>query len=147
MSTPRHETENELSLAAAAAAAATAATTTTTTEAAAVAADEKPHPTGLSLVESDSDSAFDHEKTDLPAQKSTTHSTGYSGDSEQNGPTPESALERPKKWYRRLNPLKWGPIPPVPEKRRVSRELNASIPSIITFQWMSPLMKVSLQQL
>jgi ATP-binding cassette, subfamily C (CFTR/MRP), member 1 len=142
MSAPRRETENELSPAAVAAA---ATTITTPAAAAAAAADEKPHPTRPSSVESDSDSVFDHEKTDGPVKKSTTHSTGYSGDSEQNGPAPENALERQKKWYKRLNPLKWGPIPPAPEKRSVSRELNASILSIITFQWMSPLMKVSLQ--
>ncbi|KAI9767561.1 MAG: hypothetical protein M1840_005598 [Geoglossum simile] len=135
MSAPGHEEANELCRAPAATAATTAAL-------AALEADEKPNTTRLSLVESDSDSVFDHEKTDRPVEKSTTHSTGYSGDSEQNGPAPENVLGRQRKWYRRLNPLKWGPIPPVPEEQSVSREVNASILSIITFQWMSPLMKV-----
>ncbi|OQE30271.1 hypothetical protein PENFLA_c003G03173 [Penicillium flavigenum] len=47
-----------------------------------------------------------------------------------------------KKWYRRLNPLRLQKIPPVPTERSVSHEHGASIFSIISFQWMSPLMKV-----
>ena len=125
MSAPRHEGENELRLA----------------------DDEKPNAARLSLGESDSDIVFDHEKTDRPVKKSTTRSTGYSGDSEHSGPAPESGLERERKWYTKLNPLRWGPIPPVPEERSVSHELGASILSIITFQWMSPLMKVSTRRL
>jgi ATP-binding cassette, subfamily C (CFTR/MRP), member 1 len=49
-----------------------------------------------------------------------------------------------KKWYRRLNPLRWGPMPPVPKERQVSRETNAGFWSKLTFQWMAPLMRVSL---
>ena len=48
-----------------------------------------------------------------------------------------------QKWYSRLNPLNWREIPPVPEERRVSREYTASICSVLTFQWISPLMRVS----
>ncbi|KAI9764254.1 MAG: hypothetical protein M1839_005970 [Geoglossum umbratile] len=47
-----------------------------------------------------------------------------------------------RRWYRRLNPLTWGPRPLVPEERRVSPEYKASILSVLTFQWMAPLMKV-----
>ncbi|CAG8204861.1 unnamed protein product [Penicillium nalgiovense] len=47
-----------------------------------------------------------------------------------------------KKWYRRLNPLRLQKIPPVPTERSVSHEHGASFFSIISFQWMSPLMKV-----
>lgn len=49
-----------------------------------------------------------------------------------------------RKWYRRLNPLRLRKIPPVPQERTVSREYGASILSVITFQWMSPLMNVSI---
>lgn len=48
-----------------------------------------------------------------------------------------------KKWYKRLNPLKWGEKPPVPEERTVSREYGASFLSMLTFQWMAPIMRVS----
>ncbi|KAI9852566.1 MAG: hypothetical protein M1824_001855 [Vezdaea acicularis] len=46
-----------------------------------------------------------------------------------------------KKWYKRLNPLKWGEKPPVPEERTVSREYGASFLSMLTFQWMAPIMR------
>ncbi|KAH0538877.1 hypothetical protein FGG08_004533 [Glutinoglossum americanum] len=59
---------------------------------------------------------------------------------ERTGLIVEDGPER--KWYRRLNPLDWGPRPPVPEERRVSREYKASILSALTFQWIAPLMKV-----
>ncbi|GAA3281456.1 hypothetical protein GCM10020218_035240 [Dactylosporangium vinaceum] len=43
-----------------------------------------------------------------------------------------------------LNPLRWQKIPPVPEERSVSREYGASFLSKLFFEWMSPLMKVSI---
>lgn len=51
--------------------------------------------------------------------------------------------EKPKKkWYKRLNPLKRRPKPPVPQERTVSREYTAGFFSLVTFQWMAPLMTV-----
>jgi hypothetical protein len=47
-----------------------------------------------------------------------------------------------KKWYKKVNPLKWGAKPPIPQTRTVSREYHASFFSKLTFQWMSPLMVV-----
>ncbi|EXJ79067.1 ATPase [Capronia epimyces CBS 606.96] len=44
-------------------------------------------------------------------------------------------------WHYRINPLRRGPIPPVPEERPVSREYTAGFLSLLTFQWMNPLMK------
>ncbi|KAL4866980.1 hypothetical protein BDV12DRAFT_128663 [Aspergillus spectabilis] len=46
-------------------------------------------------------------------------------------------------WYRRIsiNPLRLQKIPPVPEQRSVSKEYGASFLSLVSFQWMSPLMK------
>jgi ATP-binding cassette subfamily C (CFTR/MRP) protein 1 len=48
---------------------------------------------------------------------------------------------RQRKWYR-TNPLKWGPKPPVPKTREISPEYNASLFSLLTWQWMQPLMNV-----
>jgi hypothetical protein len=48
-----------------------------------------------------------------------------------------------RKWYQKLNPLRLRKIPPVPEERSVSPEYGAGILSVILFQWMSPLMNVS----
>jgi hypothetical protein len=47
-----------------------------------------------------------------------------------------------RKWYRLLNPLRFQKIPPVPTERTVSKEYGANIFSILTFQWMAPLMSV-----
>ncbi|KAK6376355.1 uncharacterized protein PV06_06088 [Exophiala oligosperma] len=44
-----------------------------------------------------------------------------------------------RRWYHRINPLRGTP-PPVPEERTVCREYNASFLSLLTFQWMNPLM-------
>ncbi|KAI1776106.1 ATP-binding cassette transporter protein YOR1-like protein [Hypoxylon cercidicola] len=45
-------------------------------------------------------------------------------------------------WYKTLNPLLWGSIPPVPKERQISREYGAGFFSKLTFQWMAPLMSV-----
>ncbi|PGH12895.1 hypothetical protein AJ79_03995 [Helicocarpus griseus UAMH5409] len=45
-----------------------------------------------------------------------------------------------RRWYRKLNPLRWRRIPPVPTERTVSKEYGAGFLSIMTFQWMAPLM-------
>ncbi|KAK5307030.1 ATP-binding cassette transporter yor1 [Exophiala xenobiotica] len=42
-------------------------------------------------------------------------------------------------WHHRINPLRGTP-PPVPEERAICREYNASFLSMLTFQWMNPLM-------
>ncbi|KAJ5733265.1 hypothetical protein N7533_013712 [Penicillium manginii] len=66
-----------------------------------------------------------------------------SGDDEAKAP--DNALQPPtprRKWYRRLNPLRWQTPPPVPNERTASKEYGASFFSIVSFQWMSPLMRV-----
>ncbi|RDW64813.1 ABC transporter-1 [Coleophoma cylindrospora] len=53
----------------------------------------------------------------------------------------DSHVEPEKKpWHKKLNPLRWGGIPPVPETRKVSREYNAPFLSLVYFQWVAPLM-------
>jgi ATP-binding cassette subfamily C (CFTR/MRP) protein 1 len=57
---------------------------------------------------------------------------------------PESHVQPKRKpWYKNLNPLRWGKIPPVPETRSVSREYNAPFLSLVYFQWMAPIISVS----
>ncbi|KAF2084152.1 ABC multidrug transporter-like protein [Saccharata proteae CBS 121410] len=51
-----------------------------------------------------------------------------------------------KRWYKRLNPLKRGRKPEVPEERQVSREYGAGFWSMLTFNWMAPLMSVGYQR-
>lgn len=56
----------------------------------------------------------------------------------------ESTAEATKKpWYKNLNPLRWGAPPPAPQERMPSREYTAGFFSLMTFQWMAPLMTVS----
>ena len=45
-----------------------------------------------------------------------------------------------KLWYRKVNPLRWGKVPPVPEEREVSHEHKASFLSQLFFAWQGPLM-------
>ncbi|KAL1611029.1 ATP-binding cassette transporter yor1 [Nothophoma quercina] len=54
--------------------------------------------------------------------------------------TGSKASIKRKKWHKRLNPLKWGPKPPIPKEREVCPEYKANLLSRITFQWMQPLM-------
>lgn len=55
------------------------------------------------------------------------------------------AEEKKKPWHKKLNPLRWGAPPPVPTERKVSREYQAGFFSMLTFQWMAPLMTVRLR--
>jgi len=102
----------------------------------------------LSYVASDSESSSSHhgdpekdaERERRPrAQRTVTNATSISAVTTE---TRSTVVKRRKPWYKRLNPLKWGPKPPVPKERIVSREYNASFLSLLTFQWMSPLMTV-----
>lgn len=68
-----------------------------------------------------------------------------SGDEEAKAPDNALQPAKPKsKWYRRLNPMRWQTPPPVPDERTASKEHGASFFSIVSFQWMSPLMRVSM---
>jgi ATP-binding cassette, subfamily C (CFTR/MRP), member 1 len=55
---------------------------------------------------------------------------------------PSAAPTEKTPWYTRLNPLSQGKMPPVPQERIVSREYNAGFLSMLTFQWVNPLMTV-----
>ncbi|KAL9112429.1 MAG: hypothetical protein Q9227_003271 [Pyrenula ochraceoflavens] len=54
----------------------------------------------------------------------------------------KSQEHQQKPWYKKLNPLKRRKKPPVPAERSVSREYSAGFLSLLTFQWMNPLMTV-----
>ena len=58
----------------------------------------------------------------------------------------ESQSKGKKPWYKRLNPLKKSIKPPIPKERIVSREYGASFLSLLTFQWMAPLMSTGYQR-
>ena len=58
----------------------------------------------------------------------------------------ESQSKEKKPWYARLNPLKRSIKPPIPKERAVSREYRAPFLSLLTFQWMAPLMSTGYQR-
>ena len=73
----------------------------------------------------------------LTRLESTTSAVSDFSDSET---TSTRSPVRKKKFYKRLNPLKWGSKPPIPKEREVCPEYKANALSRITFQWMQPLM-------
>jgi len=77
------------------------------------------------------------------------HTKSYATDASALTRTDSNVDAPPKNkpWYKKVNPLKWGKIPPVPAARGVSREYNASFLSLVYFQWMAPLMSVSFSML
>ena len=60
--------------------------------------------------------------------------------------TVESQAKEKIPWYKCLNPLKKSIKPPIPKERKVSREYGASFLSLLTFQWMAPLMSTGYQR-
>ncbi|KAJ0114910.1 hypothetical protein J7T55_004652 [Diaporthe amygdali] len=61
----------------------------------------------------------------------TTQATSHQGADERQAKKP---------WYKKVNPLRWGKVPPVPEERDVSHEYKASFLSQLFFMWQGPLM-------
>jgi ATP-binding cassette subfamily C (CFTR/MRP) protein 1 len=76
-------------------------------------------------------------------QSSTSGVSEWSEDLSATDTRSSGGKKEKKKWYKKMNPLKWGAKPPVPAERGVSREYTAGVLSKITFQWMAPLMTVS----
>ncbi len=60
-----------------------------------------------------------------------------------SGATVSTTEPEKKSWYKNLNPLRWGALSPPPQERAISREYGAGFLSMMTFQWMAPLMSVS----
>lgn len=95
----------------------------------------------LQYVESESDlSVSDPEKEGLP--KATRTVTQTTTTSSLTAESERSRSMSRKPWHERLNPFKSRRLPRVPKERTVSKEYGASFLSMLTFQWMSPVMKV-----
>ena len=111
---------------------------------------DEPVATGpLQYVVSESESSIsDREKeTEKRAERTmTARTTSTAGTSAVSGQGDETKsmdqTSTRKAWYKRLNPLKGSHKPPIPKERVVSREYEAGFFSRLTFQWMSPLMRV-----
>lgn len=68
--------------------------------------------------------------------------TASSGTSSEEDVVERKDATNTMPWYKRLNPLRRNTKPPIPQERGVSPEYGASFLSLLTFQWMSPLMTV-----
>lgn len=95
------------------------------------------HGDDIERIESKSDQEDDKHKEPLAATRS------YATDASA-ATTPAAPRYAEKSWYQKLNPMRWGAIPEVPKERIVSREYEAGFFSRLTFQWVNPLMTVSL---
>jgi len=93
----------------------------------------------LQYVVSESGSSSDQEKKEIPEATRTLTTTTTRSTLTAADFNPEPSKKRP--WYRR-NPLKGSRKPPVPKERVVSKEYGASFFSVLTFQWMAPIMRV-----
>jgi hypothetical protein len=58
------------------------------------------------------------------------------------GAVSRSPTNESRPWYKNLNPLRWGKIPPVPKEKTVSPEYKAGFFSALIFAWVAPLMQV-----
>lgn len=95
---------------------------------------------------SESDSNNEKEKAKATETRQQVHRTrSYATDASattqatSHHPADESQAKKP--WYRKVNPLRWGKVPPVPEVREVSREHKAGFFSQLFFLWQSGLMQ------
>ncbi|KAG7002238.1 multidrug resistance protein fer6 [Physcia stellaris] len=96
----------------------------------------------LQVVVSNSDSISSEKgkRDDLEVSKTLSATTTTS----TQAPGSESTKTKP--WYKSLNPMKSRSKPPVPKERIVSREYGASFWSMLTFQWMAPIMRTGYQR-
>lgn len=105
---------------------------------------ERDHPSthhALQYAESESDlSLSDPEKQSPPEATRTVTQTTTTSSLTVESQNPQPKGDKP--WYTQLNPFKSRRTFPVPKQRTVSREYGASFLSLLTFQWMAPLMKV-----
>ncbi|MBE3049889.1 hypothetical protein IMZ48_46810 [Candidatus Bathyarchaeota archaeon] len=76
---------------------------------------------------------------DTELNRTTTTATDASATTQA---TAAASKKTPKKWYQRLNPLRWGATPSVPAERKPSPESTAGFFSLLSFSWMSALMTV-----
>ncbi|KAI9797008.1 MAG: hypothetical protein M1833_005841 [Piccolia ochrophora] len=101
----------------------------------------------LTYVESDSgDSALDPEKKSPSTEGEAASPPSSEDDEKATDQVRANSIVPKKKWYRRMNPFEKSQPPPVPEERSVSKEYGASFWSVLTFQWMGPLMRVGYQR-
>lgn len=90
------------------------------------------------------DEKHDPEKNGQPeVEKRASYTSAVSSSDDGLDTKSHSTQDHHDSWLDKANPLKRSNKPPVPEQREVSREYGAGFFSLLTFQWMAPLMSVS----
>ena len=91
--------------------------------------------------------ALDPEKAQAPqSSDASTITNTVTADPEKGAATADAQQKTSKitPWrkYGSKNPLRWRELPPLPEKREISKEATAGILSRLTFTWMGDLVRV-----
>lgn len=90
------------------------------------------------------DSDLDDEEVDREQRAELARARSYATETSVASAPPDAEDEyRKKPWYKKLNPLRWGGIKPVPQERTVCPESEAGFFNKLFFQWQASLMTVS----
>lgn len=97
---------------------------------------------------SESDSGIEKEKvkeeeteTRHEVRRMQSYATDVSATTQATSHHPTQGEDVKKPWHKKLNPLRWGSVPPVPEEREVSKEYEANFFSRLFFSWQGSLMR------
>src|SRR3984957_9495768 len=85
---------------------------------------------------------FNHSEKDVFRQRTNESSSSSRSESNDDAKAKAKADRPTESWHSKINPLRKRNPPPVPESRRISREKGANFLSLLTFQWINPLMTV-----
>ena len=97
--------------------------------------------------DSKDDTSRDEKALHPQVERTRSNWTTATGTSRATSVSEQEAQEpRKRTWGQRLNPLRRKDVPAVPTERATSREYQANFFSMLTFQWMAPLMSVGYQR-
>ncbi|KAF2725459.1 putative ABC transporter [Polychaeton citri CBS 116435] len=82
----------------------------------------------------------------MGVERTTSNWTVTTGTSVGSELDPAEPTQRKRTWRDRIDPFKRKRLPPVPKERIPSREWKASFLSMLTFQWVAPIMHVGYQR-
>jgi ATP-binding cassette subfamily C (CFTR/MRP) protein 1 len=85
---------------------------------------------------------FNHSEKDAFRQRTNESSSSSRSESSDDAKAKAKSNHPTESWHSKINPLRKRNPPPVPESRSISREKGANFLSLLTFQWINPLMTV-----
>lgn len=87
------------------------------------------------------DDEYDDNKNRHEIRRMQSYATTASATTQATSHHPTPYGDSKPSWRRKVNPLRWGTPPPVPEEREVSREYQANFFSKLFFSWQGSLMR------